>query len=273
MLRLMAGLIFAALLILNPTGALDAARQALGVWAASFVPALLPFFAVTPALSSDEAAALYSRLLGRPFGALFGCPGHLAGAALIGLMGGQPCSGHRRRAVARSGDGRAADRRRAACLRRQPWFRSARWARRCWGTQIWARSSSGRCWARWALAADPAARLLRRPRRPDALTARPADRLGVAAWRTSWERPADRLGVMRSASRLRVARQADKLGAALMRGAFMLSVGAHMVVFAVAARLIAGFLPPGWEAGVLSAMEVSGGCAAIADLPLRRRSG
>lgn len=50
------------------------------------------------------------------------------------------------------------------------------------------------------------------------------------------------------------------MGAALS----MLGVCAHMVVFAVAARLIARMLPAGFEPWVLSAMEVSGGCAAVA---------
>jgi hypothetical protein len=45
-----------------------------------------------------------------------------------------------------------------------------------------------------------------------------------------------------------------------------------MVVFAVAARMIAKFLPDGWEPGVLCMMEVSGGSAALAAAPLSRAS-
>ena len=90
MLRLLAGFLFAALLLGSPVDALSAARQAISVWAVSFVPSLLPFFVVTPALSSDEAARLYTKIFGRAFQVLFGCPGQLSGAALIGLMAGSP---------------------------------------------------------------------------------------------------------------------------------------------------------------------------------------
>ena len=90
MLQLAAAVLFVALLMASPSEALAAARQAIAVWAGSFLPALLPFFAVTPALSSDEAARLYAKFFGRAFECLFGCPGQLSGAAMIGLMAGSP---------------------------------------------------------------------------------------------------------------------------------------------------------------------------------------
>jgi hypothetical protein len=335
MLRLMAGLIFAALLILNPTGALDAARQALGVWATSFVPALLPFFAVTPALSSDEAAALYSRLLGRPFGALFGCPGHLAGAALIGLMAGSPAGAIAAGRLRRRATG--AQLTRAALLASgvSPGFLISAVGASMLGDAnlgaILLRSLLGALGIgglilRCAFSDDPTAgRSGGAPGKPFEDGA-PRGQVGGSAPGKPFEggAPGGQVGgsapgkpfeggaaggqvkggrvgggapdgqVGGGAPRGQVGGGAPRGqvkggraggapgepfeggaaggragGGALMGAALsMLSVGAHMVVFAVAARLIAGFLPPGWEAGVLSAMEVSGGCAAIADLPL-----
>jgi len=236
MLRLMAGLVFAALLLTSPVDALAAARQAISVWALSFVPALLPFFAVTPALSSDEAAGLYTRIFGRVFEALFGCPGQLSGAALIGLMAGSPAG-----AIAAQrlrGSATSAELARGALLASgvSPGFLIS-----AVGAAMLGDSSLG-----LTLFWSQLGALL----------------LGGLLLRRAFSGGAPALAVpMVSAPK------GDALTGAAMA---MLSVCAHMVVFAVAARLIAKLLPDGCEAGVLSLMEVSGGCAAVAAAPLAR---
>ena len=236
MLRLIAGLIFAALLLTSPADALAAARQAISVWAMSFVPALLPFFAVTPALSSDEAARLYAKIFGRAFEVLFGCPARLSGAALIGLMAGSPAG-----AIA------------AGRLRG-----GATGAELTRGALLASGVSPG-----FLLSAVGAAML------GDA-------QLGAVLFRA--QLGALLLGglILRrafsgSAPAPAAAREEPPRGDALTGAATqMLGVCAHMVLFAVGARLIARLLPDGCEAGVLAIMEVSGGCAAVAAAPLSR---
>jgi len=236
MLRLIAGLVFAALLLASPADALAAARQAISVWAASFVPALLPFFVVTPALSSDEAAGLYRRIFGRAFKALFGCPGQLSGAALIGLMAGSPAG-----AIAAQrlrGDATDAEMTRGALLASgvSPGFLIT-----AVGTAMLGDSQLGAVLFRAQLAA-----LL----------------LGGLILRRAFSGGAPEIPAVAE----RPARTDSFTGAAVA----MLSVCAHMVVFAVAARLTAKMLPDGFEEGILSLMEVSGGCAAVAAMPLSR---
>lgn len=79
-----------ALLLVFPGPALEAALEAMSLWARAFAPALLPFFAVTPALCCPEAAALYERALGRGMEGLFGCPGRGAAPLAVGFMAGSP---------------------------------------------------------------------------------------------------------------------------------------------------------------------------------------
>lgn len=233
--RLVAGLLFAALMIAQPAQALDAARQALGVWATAFVPALLPFFAVTGALSSDEAAALYARVFGRVFEALFGCPGRLAGAALIGLMAGSPAG-----AIAADrlrGDATPAQLARGALIASglSPGFLIG-----AVGTAVLGDPSMGAVLFRSQLGALFIGGLVMRRAFSGGQGAPPQSAAGA---------PAGEKGL---------------IGAALA----MLSVGAYMVMFGVAARLISLWMPPGAEAFVLAAMEISGGSAALAALPV-----
>ncbi len=236
MVQLAAAVVFVVLMMASPAEALAAARQAISVWADSFVPALLPFFAVTPALSTDEAARLYARLFGRAFEALFGCPGRLAGAAMIGLMAGSPAG-----AVAagrlREGATRA-ELTRGALLASgvSPGFLIS-----AVGTAMLGDAGLGAVLLRAQLGALVVGGLmLRRAFSGGALLPPPE---------MAEEKKNDAL-----------------MGAALS----MLSVCAHMVVFAVAAHVVAEVLPAGCETGVLAVMEVSGGSAAIAALALPR---
>ncbi len=236
MLRLIAGFLFAALLLASPVDALSAARQAISVWAVSFVPALLPFFVVTPALSSDEAARLYARVFGRAFQALFGCPGQLSGAALIGMMAGSPAGSI---AAGRlRGSATNAELTRGALLASgvSPGFLIS-----AVGAAMLGDAQLGAILLRSLLGALLLGGLLLRRAFSGGAPSLPAAPVSAP--------------------------KGDALTGA---GIAMLSVCAHMVVFAVAARLIAKFLPGGWEPGVLSMMEVSGGCAALAAAPLLR---
>ncbi len=236
MLQLAAAVVFVALLMASPSEALAAARQAIAVWAGSFLPALLPFFAVTPALSSDEAARLYAKLFGRAFECLFGCPGQLSGAAMIGLMAGSPAG-----AIAAGrlrGHATGAELTRGALLASgvSPGFLIS-----AVGAAMLGDARLGTILLRAQLGALVIGGLLLRRAFSGGITLPPPD-VGEA-----------------------------KKGDALMGAALsMLSVCAHMVVFAVAAHVIAEILPAGCETGVLAAMEVSGGAAAIAALALPR---
>ena len=236
MLRLIAGIVFSAMLLLSPSEALAAARQAISVWAGSFVPALLPFFIVTPALSSDEAAQLYAKLFGRAFEALFGCPARLSGAALIGLMAGSPAGSI---AAARlRGCASDAELTRGALLASgvSPGFLIS-----AVGAAMLGDAQLGAILLRAQLGA-----LL----------------LGGLILRRAFS--ANAPSVPRPVSE---APSGDVfLGAALA----MLSVCAHMVAFAVAAHIVAQMLPGGYETGLLALMEVSGGCAAVSELMLPR---
>ncbi len=229
-MRLLAGFVFVALLLANPVEALSAARQAISVWAASFVPALLPFFVVTPALSSDEAARLYARAFGRAFGVLFGCPGALSGAALIGIIAGSPAG-----AIA------------AARLRENS--TDAEVAR---GALLASGVSPGFLVSAVgaAMLGDPAAGAMLFRAQLFALL------VGGLILRRAFGK---------GLPTLRAAPSESKKGDAFsLAASAMLNVCAHMVVFAVAAHLIMSFLPPDFEAWGLSLMEVSGGCAAVA---------
>jgi hypothetical protein len=236
MLRLIAGIVFSAMLLISPAEALSAARQAISVWAGSFVPALLPFFIVTPALSSDEAANLYAKLFGRAFEILFGCPARLSGAALIGLMAGSPAGSI---AAARlRGSATDAELARGALLASgvSPGFLIS-----AVGVAMLGDAQLGAILLRAQMGA-----LL----------------LGGLILRRAFSGGAPSLP--------RQISEAPKgdifLGAALA----MLSVCAHMVAFAAAAHVAAQVLPGGYETGMLAVMEVSGGCAAVSALMLPR---
>ena len=236
MLRLLVGLLFAALLLGSPVDALSAARQAISVWAVSFVPSLLPFFVVTPALSSDEAARLYTKIFGRAFQVLFGCPGQLSGAALIGLMAGSPAGSI---AAGRlRGSATSAELTRGALLASgvSPGFLIS-----AVGAAMLGDASLGAILFRSQLGALLFSGLILRRAFSSGVPVLPGAPVSAP--------------------------KGDALTGAAVA---MLSVCAHMVVFAVAAHLIANFLPGGWEPGVLSLMEVTGGCAALAAAPLSR---
>lgn len=81
---------FAAGVLAFPGRALDAALRAMEIWYRSVAPALFPFAAVMPYLTSAQARAVYDKLLGAPTRRLFCLPGRCASAIVTGLFAGSP---------------------------------------------------------------------------------------------------------------------------------------------------------------------------------------
>ncbi len=74
---------------LDPAMSAQSVREALQTWAFLVVPALLPFLAAVPALTSAEACALLGGVL-RPVMRFIGCPAEWGAAYLTGLLSGSP---------------------------------------------------------------------------------------------------------------------------------------------------------------------------------------
>ena len=104
LLKRLAGLALAGLLLARPQAAAQGAQAAMAQWYASVAPALFPFMALMPMLTGDDAAGIYERLLGGVTRALFGLPGAAAPALVIGAIAGSPAGvAAARRVAARSG--------------------------------------------------------------------------------------------------------------------------------------------------------------------------
>ena len=89
-LKWLAGLAAMGLLLSNPQAATRGAARAMEQWYASVAPALFPFLALMPLLSSREALEAYEALLGRPMGACFNLPGAAVPGMIVGMVGGSP---------------------------------------------------------------------------------------------------------------------------------------------------------------------------------------
>ena len=81
---------FAAGTLMVPAQALEAARNAMEVWFYSVAPALFPFAAVMPYLTSPQARHVYDKLLGGAVRRLFRLPGRCASAVVTGMLAGSP---------------------------------------------------------------------------------------------------------------------------------------------------------------------------------------
>ena len=66
-----------ACLLLFPARCAEQARSAMALWAQAVAPALFPFLALLPVLTSEEARDGYERLFARPMRA-FRLPGRAA---------------------------------------------------------------------------------------------------------------------------------------------------------------------------------------------------
>lgn len=81
--------IFLSLCLIYPQDSLSAAREAFALWQQTVAPSLLPFFALIPALTGPEAAAVFARLLRIPC-RLLGIPADFAAAVGVALCAGSP---------------------------------------------------------------------------------------------------------------------------------------------------------------------------------------
>ena len=78
------------LILMRPQVAVTAAQRAMAVWCASVAPALFPFLALMPLLTSEEACAAYEVMFSKWMRVLFGLPGPAAPAVVVGMIAGSP---------------------------------------------------------------------------------------------------------------------------------------------------------------------------------------
>ena len=89
-LKALGGAALMALLLSRPQAAALGAAEALANWYACVAPALFPFMALMPLLTSPEATDAYERALGGVMRRVFRLPGAAASAVVIGLVAGAP---------------------------------------------------------------------------------------------------------------------------------------------------------------------------------------
>ena len=90
MLKWLAGLAMAALLLMSPEAAVNGAREAMAQWVYAVAPALFPFMALLPLLTCEAALEVYERLLGGLTRRLYDLPGGAAPALAVGMLAGSP---------------------------------------------------------------------------------------------------------------------------------------------------------------------------------------
>lgn len=237
-LRLIAAAALAVLMLIFPGEALGAAIRALGVWAASFAPALFPFFVLVPVLTCEEALRFYEWCFGRVFGALFGCPGSAAAAVVVGWIAGSPAGSVAVSRVAMTGRVTRAHVKRMAMLSScvSPMFLLS-----AVGVGLLASKAQGMILVRSQLISLVLSGLL------------------------------FRRAFMKDDGPIPVAQARDQGAAHTMREAVlqMLTVCGWMVLFSVIGEMLAQWIGrPAYWAPLISILEVTGGCAAIAGLSL-----
>lgn len=234
-LKLALALMFAGLLMLYPGPSVEAARQAISVWANAYAPAMLPFFIILPVLSSPEAAALYERLFSGTLGALFGCPGRAAGAVILGLIAGSPAGTISLSRLASDGSVNRGQLSRAAllCSGLSPLFLLSGV-----GVSMLGSVQDGMTLVRSQLGALILCGLIFR-----------------WCWRD------DEMPVSAPA--------ADPTGGAVREAALnLITVCGYMVFFSVIARIAAQFVGAHWQAPILALIEAAGGAAALGQMPI-----
>ena len=82
--------ILAAAVFLRPQTAVNAAQNSMHMWYASVAPAIFPFLALMPLLTSPEACAAYERIFSPLMRPLFRLPGSAAPSLIISLVSGSP---------------------------------------------------------------------------------------------------------------------------------------------------------------------------------------
>ncbi len=77
------------LLVCSKESLAAAQRAVLGFWE-GFLPAMLPFFLLTPYCTAPDAQRVFERIFGRALQKIFGIPGKFAGAIWTGAIAGTP---------------------------------------------------------------------------------------------------------------------------------------------------------------------------------------
>ena len=78
------------LLLCRPAAAALGALDAMVCWATTVAPAMFPFMALLPMLTSDVSGKLCARWIGRPMERLYRLPGQAASVMLVAMVGGSP---------------------------------------------------------------------------------------------------------------------------------------------------------------------------------------
>lgn len=228
-----------ALLCLYPERARQAAWEALSLWARSVVPALLPFLIALPALSGEEACALYRRLLGRLLPRV-GLAGEMAGTVVIGLTCGSPAG--------------AASLQRLCAVRPMDRNRVLRCA--------WFASGASPAF----LLTSVARGMLREPRLAWLLVA--AQWGGQALCLVLMHRLEPLEGLAQAD-----AREGERESVVWQAARSLLLIGGYMTFFSVLAALLAGNGGGGLQAALGAVLEVGSGCSGLAKsgwpLPVR----
>lgn len=88
--KVIAGMGMMAALLMHPEAAVAGVQRALFQWYGSVAPALFPFMALMPLLTSRDSVHIYEKISGWIVRRLFGLPGGAAPAMLIGMIAGSP---------------------------------------------------------------------------------------------------------------------------------------------------------------------------------------
>ncbi|MBQ2956398.1 MAG: hypothetical protein IJE08_08045 [Clostridia bacterium] len=218
------------LLALHPGEAAQAALQSLTMWAQSVAPSLLPFLIVIPALTGPDVSRMLSRFSGG-FLHLMRLPAHSTGALLIGLLSGSPA-------------GAAA----LASVRKDPSDPTGAFLRA-------ALMASG---ASPAFLLGSVSSMLPEGAGPLLLSAQVSSSLltGLLLRRFGSDHPVPLSAPAR-----------PRGGAVLSAALTLLAIAGYMALFSVIARLLCLYLGPDAETPLLAALELAGGCSALASLP------
>lgn len=89
-LKLWGAILIFMILLLKPAETIQNAQRAMGIWYSSVAPALFPFLALMPLLTSEEACRAYEVLFSKWMRPLFRLPGSAAPAIIAGMVAGSP---------------------------------------------------------------------------------------------------------------------------------------------------------------------------------------
>lgn len=230
-IRPLAAVALIILVALDPEGSAAAARASLAMWAGQVAPSLLPFLIALPALTCREGQALFGRALGGVT-RLARCPASLSPALFTGFLSGSPAGAAALAACAGDCGSGALLRCAVMASGASPAFLLS-----AAGAGLLNSPQAGWQLIGAQLLASLTIGLLMRPLpdRPRAASAAPAPAVGPA---------------MPGAARA------------------LLMIGGYMAFFGVIAARLTALLGPAFEKPLKMILELGGGCAAAAGMPL-----